>query len=78
MRDNRQKAAPLLRHVMDRLYNDDMAGLCGNEDVGQMSAWFVLSSMGIYRVEPAGGKFVFELLCSIRHLSMSAMAVLSK
>lgn len=53
------KAAPLLRHVMDRLYNDDMAGLCGNEDVGQMSAWFVLSSMGIYQVEPAGGKFVF-------------------
>lgn len=53
------KAAPLLRKIMKELYNDDMAGLCGNEDVGQMSAWFVLSSMGIYQVEPAGGKYVF-------------------
>ncbi|MDE6449923.1 MAG: GH92 family glycosyl hydrolase [Muribaculaceae bacterium] len=52
------KAAPLLRHIMNDLYNDDMAGLCGNEDVGQMSAWYVLSSMGLYQVEPTGGKFV--------------------
>ncbi len=52
------KAAPLLRHIMNELYNDDMAGLCGNEDVGQMSAWYVLSSMGLYQVEPTGGKFV--------------------
>lgn len=53
------KAAPLLRKVMNELYKDEPAGLCGNEDVGQMSAWFVLSSMGIYQVEPTGGKFVF-------------------
>lgn len=53
------KAAPLLRHIMTDLYSDAPAGLCGNEDVGQMSAWFVLSSMGLYQVEPAGGKFVF-------------------
>jgi len=33
--------------------------LSGNEDVGQMSAWYVLSAMGIYQVEPAGGKYVF-------------------
>lgn len=53
------KAAPLLRHIMNDLYRDDPDGLCGNEDVGQMSAWFVLSSLGLYQVEPAGGKFVF-------------------
>ena len=53
------KAAPILRQIMNDLYNDGMAGLCGNEDVGQMSAWFVLSSMGLYQVEPTGGKFVF-------------------
>ena len=53
------KAAPILRHVMNELYNDDVAGLCGNEDVGQMSAWFVMSSMGLYQVEPTGGKFIF-------------------
>ena len=51
------KAAPLLRRVMNEYYTDSPAGLCGNEDVGQMSAWFVLSAMGIYQVEPAGGPF---------------------
>ncbi len=53
------KAAPILRQIMNDLYTDQPAGLCGNEDVGQMSAWFVLSSMGLYQVEPTGGKFVF-------------------
>lgn len=53
------KAAPILRQVMNDLYSTDPAGLCGNEDVGQMSAWFVLSSIGLYQVEPTGGKFVF-------------------
>lgn len=40
------------------LYRDEPDGLCGNEDVGQMSAWYVLSSIGIYQVEPAGGRYV--------------------
>ena len=41
------------------MYTDQPEGLSGNEDVGQMSAWYVLSSLGFYQVEPAGGKFVF-------------------
>lgn len=53
------KAAPRLRYIMNNLYRDDIDGLCGNEDVGQMSAWFILSSLGLYQVEPAGGKYVF-------------------
>ncbi len=53
------KAAPLLRKVMTTLYKADPDGLCGNEDVGQMSAWYVLSSIGLYQVEPAGGKYIF-------------------
>ena len=53
------KAAPILRRIMNELYTNNNAGLCGNEDVGQMSAWFVLSSLGLYQVEPAGGKFIF-------------------
>ena len=53
------KSAPLLRRIMTELYHSEPAGLCGNEDAGQMSAWYVLSSMGIYQVEPAGGKFIF-------------------
>ena len=52
------KAAPRLREVMEKLYHDAPAGICGNEDVGQMSAWYVLSSMGLYQVEPAGGKYI--------------------
>ena len=35
------------------------AGLAGNEDVGQMSAWYILSALGMYQVAPAGGDFVF-------------------
>ncbi|MDR1864330.1 MAG: GH92 family glycosyl hydrolase [Bacteroidales bacterium] len=53
------KTAEKVRHVLDRLYTDRPAGLCGNEDVGQMSAWYVLSALGFYQVEPAGGRYFF-------------------
>ena len=53
------KAAPKLREVMNTLYSDGIDGLSGNEDVGQMSAWYILSSLGLYQVEPAGGKYIF-------------------
>ena len=52
------KAAPLLRKVFSEMYRDGLDGLSGNEDVGQMSAWYVLSSMGLYQVEPAGGRYI--------------------
>jgi len=52
------KAAPLLRRIMNELYHDAPDGLSGNEDVGQMSAWYVLSAMGLYQVEPAGGMYI--------------------
>jgi len=41
-----------VRHIMDELYNEKPDGLCGNEDCGQMSAWYVLSAMGFYSVTP--------------------------
>ena len=44
---------------MNTLYSDGIDGLSGNEDVGQMSAWYILSSLGLYQVEPAGGKYIF-------------------
>ena len=53
------KAAYRLREVMNTLYDNTPEGLCGNEDVGQMSAWYVLSAMGLYQVEPAGGTYIF-------------------
>jgi len=53
------KTADRVREVLDVMYNDQPAGLSGNEDVGQMSAWYILSSLGFYQVEPAGGKYIF-------------------
>ncbi|MDR1406882.1 MAG: GH92 family glycosyl hydrolase [Tannerella sp.] len=53
------KTAEKVRYVLENLYTDQPAGLCGNEDVGQMSAWYVLSALGLYQVEPAGGRYVF-------------------
>lgn len=53
------KAARLLRRVFKEMYRNDFDGLSGNEDVGQMSAWYILSTLGLYQVEPAGGKYVF-------------------
>ena len=38
---------------MYQMYNDTPSGLCGNEDCGQMSAWYVFSAMGIYPMNPA-------------------------
>jgi len=51
--------AEKVRYVLDSLYTDKPAGLCGNEDVGQMSAWYILSALGFYQVEPAGGRYYF-------------------
>lgn len=53
------KGADKIRYVLANLYHDDFDGLSGNEDVGQMSAWYILSSVGFYQVEPAGGRYVF-------------------
>ena len=52
------KAAQLIRRVLREQYRNDLDGLSGNEDVGQMSAWYVLSSIGLYQEEPAGGKYI--------------------
>lgn len=43
--------------VMNELYRNTPAGLCGNEDCGQMSAWYVFSAMGFYPVDPVGGQY---------------------
>lgn len=53
------KTADKVRQVLTELYHDRPNGLSGNEDVGQMSAWYLLSAMGFYQVEPAGGRYWF-------------------
>jgi putative alpha-1,2-mannosidase len=44
---------------MSEQYHDAPDGLSGNEDMGQMSAWYILSAMGLYEVEPASGRYWF-------------------
>jgi predicted alpha-1,2-mannosidase len=52
------KTAEKVRQIMTTMYTDQPDGLCGNEDCGQMSAWYVLSAMGFYPVHPANGVYV--------------------
>jgi putative alpha-1,2-mannosidase len=49
----------IFRNIQRILYTDKTDGLCGNEDCGQMSAWYIFSSMGFYPANPANGAFVF-------------------
>ena len=53
------KTAKLVRQILTTLYSDQPDGLSGNEDCGQMSAWYVFSAMGIYPVNPVAGVYVF-------------------
>jgi predicted alpha-1,2-mannosidase len=43
--------------IMQELYNDKSSGYAGNEDCGQMSAWYIFSAMGFYPVNPASGVY---------------------
>ena len=53
------KVAEKVRFIMDEFYTDKPDGVIGNEDCGQMSAWYVMSSMGFYQENPSDGVFVF-------------------
>ena len=53
------KTAEKVRQVMTEMYKPNPAGLCGNDDCGQMSAWYVMSALGIYPMNPMNGEFVF-------------------
>jgi putative alpha-1,2-mannosidase len=44
---------------METMYDNKPDGLAGNEDCGQMSAWYVMSAMGFYAVDPISGNYVF-------------------
>jgi hypothetical protein len=47
-----------VREVMTTLYSDRPDGLCGNEDCGQMSAWYIMSALGLYQVTPGTTQYV--------------------
>lgn len=47
-----------VREIMNRMYRNHIDGLCGNDDCGQMSAWYIFSAMGFYPVCPGSGQYV--------------------
>lgn len=53
------KTQERIRQIMSTLYSNKPDGLCGNEDMGQMSAWYIFSALGFYPVNPADGKYIF-------------------
>lgn len=53
------KTAEKARQICTTLYSDKPAGLSGNEDVGQMSSWYIMSALGFYQLAPAGGDYIF-------------------
>lgn len=54
-----RRTAELVRYVFDHFYLPGRDGLCGNDDCGQMSAWYMFSAMGFYPVDPVSGRYVF-------------------
>ncbi len=53
------KTQSRVRSLMTDLYSDTPDGLSGNEDCGQMSAWYIMSALGLYAVDPVSGNYVF-------------------
>ncbi len=56
--DRPERTAEVVREVFDRFYLPKPDGLCGNDDCGQMSAWYVFSAIGFYPFNPCGGDYV--------------------
>lgn len=54
-----EKTAKWVREVMTTQYRNNFDGLSGNEDMGQMSGWYIMSALGFYQVEPAGARYWF-------------------
>jgi predicted alpha-1,2-mannosidase len=59
MAGNPAKTQQLVRQICDQFYINKPDGLSGNDDCGQMSAWYIFTAMGFYPVNPADGRYVF-------------------
>ena len=64
------KTQQYVRQVMDTLYDNTPEGICGNEDTGQMSAWYVWSAMGFYPVRHGTGEYMVGTPL-FRHLELT-------
>jgi predicted alpha-1,2-mannosidase len=58
MVNRNDRTAELIREIFDKFYHPRPDGLCGNDDCGQMSAWYMFSAMGFYPVNPVSGEYV--------------------
>ena len=56
-----EKTQQYVSQIMNELYRNTPEGICGNEDCGQMSAWYVMSAMGFYPTNPCGGEYELGL-----------------
>ncbi|MCL1973826.1 MAG: GH92 family glycosyl hydrolase [Bacteroidetes bacterium] len=56
--DHPSKGQARIRAIMDQMYQNKIDGLCGNDDCGQMSAWYIFSAMGFYPVCPGSDQYV--------------------
>ena len=54
-----ERTQELIRQIFETQYRPEPDGLCGNDDCGQMSAWYMFSAMGFYPVDPVSGNYVF-------------------
>ena len=80
------RAAERIREVFDRFYLPKPDGLCGNDDCGQMSAWYLFSAMGLYPFNPCGGEYVLgapqlpkvTLHCSTSTSPSTSFTILAK
>lgn len=57
--DAPHRTQELVREIVDTFYPNKPDGLAGNDDCGQMSAWYMFSAMGFYPIDPVGGTYVF-------------------
>ncbi|VXC08373.1 Alpha-1,2-mannosidase [Flavobacterium sp. 9R] len=56
-----EKGRKLITQIYNQFYNNTPNGITGNDDCGQMSAWYILTTLGFYPVNPATGEFVFGM-----------------
>ena len=57
--DDAWKTQQRVRDIMKKMYSPDVDGLCGNDDAGQMSAWYIFSALGFYPVLPGSDEYQF-------------------
>ena len=56
--DKPERGKELITQICNEFYDNTTTGMIGNEDCGQMSAWYIFSTLGFYPVNPAGGEYV--------------------